>query len=159
MITAKNYASELCQSPMFVHYDRQKMVWRIGELADQDDHDSVASSELHFFANFDRSLVPPLPRRRRALKTATSIPNIPAASIPTIQAPSVLNVATASIPSASNNNNVTATNVTPDRPSVPKIPKPRNAWIIYRQEKHQAVLDQNPGMHTSKICRSSSPEV
>ena len=33
-----------------------------------------------------------------------------------------------------------------------KIPKPRNMWIIYRQEKHGVVLAKNPGMHTSSIC-------
>lgn len=42
-------------------------------------------------------------------------------------------------------------------PSTPdmagKIPKPRNMWIIYRQEKHNFVLEMNPGMHTSQICK------
>ncbi|KAH8802873.1 hypothetical protein F5884DRAFT_488224 [Xylogone sp. PMI_703] len=32
-----------------------------------------------------------------------------------------------------------------------RIPKPRNMWIIYRQDKHELVQAQNPGMHASKI--------
>ncbi|RFU34439.1 hypothetical protein B7463_g1889, partial [Scytalidium lignicola] len=32
-----------------------------------------------------------------------------------------------------------------------KIPKPRNMWIIYRQDKHISVQSQNPGMHASKL--------
>jgi hypothetical protein len=35
-----------------------------------------------------------------------------------------------------------------------KIPKPKNSWIIYRQEKHEQVVSENPGIHNSVICKS-----
>jgi hypothetical protein len=34
-----------------------------------------------------------------------------------------------------------------------RIPKPRNIWIMYRQDKHKSVSAENPGMHTSEICK------
>ncbi|TAQ90053.1 hypothetical protein B7494_g1591 [Chlorociboria aeruginascens] len=34
-----------------------------------------------------------------------------------------------------------------------KVPKPKNMWIIYRQHKHSQVLAENPGMHTSDISK------
>lgn len=37
-----------------------------------------------------------------------------------------------------------------------KIPKPRNIWIMYRQDKHKSVAANNPGMHTSEICKFNS---
>ena len=45
-----------------------------------------------------------------------------------------------------------AANFTSPPKKTEKIPKPRNSWIIYRQDKHSVVLAENPGMHTSKIC-------
>lgn len=38
-----------------------------------------------------------------------------------------------------------------------KIPKPRNMWIIYRQDKHASIQAENPGMHASKLCKASIP--
>jgi hypothetical protein len=34
-----------------------------------------------------------------------------------------------------------------------KIPKPRNSWIIYRQEKHHLIAAAYPKLHTSKLCK------
>jgi hypothetical protein len=34
-----------------------------------------------------------------------------------------------------------------------KVPKPSNSWILYRKSKHHLVVAQNPGMHTSEICK------
>ena len=34
-----------------------------------------------------------------------------------------------------------------------RISKPRNAWIIYRQEKHARVAAAHRGLHNSEICK------
>ena len=34
-----------------------------------------------------------------------------------------------------------------------KIKRPRNAFIIYRNEKHSAVVSENPGVHNNDICK------
>jgi hypothetical protein len=36
--------------------------------------------------------------------------------------------------------------------SVKKIPRPKNSFMIFRQEVHASVAAKNPGMQTSKIC-------
>jgi hypothetical protein len=34
-----------------------------------------------------------------------------------------------------------------------KIPRPPNAFIIYRKEHHAATLAKNPGVHNNTICK------
>ena len=33
-----------------------------------------------------------------------------------------------------------------------KVPRPPNAFIIYRKEWHPTVVAQNPGLHNNAIC-------
>lgn len=40
---------------------------------------------------------------------------------------------------------------------LPKVPKPANSWILYRQSKHAGVVAENPGMHNSEICKFMCP--
>jgi hypothetical protein len=37
------------------------------------------------------------------------------------------------------------------RPEV-KIPRPPNAYILYRKDKHNEVKAQNPNLHNNEIC-------
>jgi hypothetical protein len=37
-----------------------------------------------------------------------------------------------------------------------RIPRPPNAWIIYRKEHHSIVLAQNPGIRNNDICKCYS---
>jgi len=37
-----------------------------------------------------------------------------------------------------------------------KIPRPPNAYILYRRDHHNAVKEANPGMHNNDICKSAS---
>ena len=34
-----------------------------------------------------------------------------------------------------------------------KVPRPPNAFIIYRQEWHPKVVEQHPDMHNNDICK------
>jgi hypothetical protein len=34
-----------------------------------------------------------------------------------------------------------------------KVPRPRNSFLIYRQEHHPVTVRQNPGMHNNEICK------
>ena len=36
-----------------------------------------------------------------------------------------------------------------------KVPRPRNAFIIYRVNKHFDVLSTNPGLHNNQICKGT----
>lgn len=46
----------------------------------------------------------------------------------------------------------------PKRKHVPllqiKIPRPPNAYILYRKDKHNGVKAENPNLHNNKICKS-----
>jgi hypothetical protein len=35
-----------------------------------------------------------------------------------------------------------------------KIPRPPNAYILYRKDKHCAVKVENPNLHNNEICKS-----
>jgi hypothetical protein len=37
-----------------------------------------------------------------------------------------------------------------------KIPRPPNAWIMYRKHHHAACLEANVGISNNQICRSSN---
>lgn len=46
----------------------------------------------------------------------------------------------------------------PKRKHVPiriKIPRPPNAYILYRKDKHSVIKAENPGMHNNEICKPS----
>jgi hypothetical protein len=34
-----------------------------------------------------------------------------------------------------------------------KVPRPPNAFIIYRKEWHSTVVAENPGLHNNAICK------
>lgn len=34
-----------------------------------------------------------------------------------------------------------------------KIPRPPNAYILYRKERHNTVKDANPGITNNEICK------
>ncbi len=34
-----------------------------------------------------------------------------------------------------------------------KVPRPPNAFIIYRKDWHSTILAQNPGVHNNSICK------
>ena len=40
-----------------------------------------------------------------------------------------------------------------DKSAKSKIPRPPNAFIIYRKKHHGAIVAQNPGVHNNKICK------
>lgn len=33
-----------------------------------------------------------------------------------------------------------------------RIPRPRNSWILYRQEKSKAIVAENPGITAAEVC-------
>lgn len=35
-----------------------------------------------------------------------------------------------------------------------KIPRPPNAYILYRKDKHNEVKAENPHLHNNEICKS-----
>ena len=35
-----------------------------------------------------------------------------------------------------------------------KIPRPPNAYILYRKDHHRQIREQNPGLHNNEICKS-----
>ena len=40
-------------------------------------------------------------------------------------------------------------------PKKTKVPRPPNAFILYRQHHHPLIASENPGMHNTQICKSS----
>ena len=38
-----------------------------------------------------------------------------------------------------------------------KIPRPANAYILYRAEHHKLVKAKNPGLHNNAICETLFP--
>lgn len=42
--------------------------------------------------------------------------------------------------------------------AAPKVPRPPNAFIIYRKDWHSKVVAQNPGLHNNAICKSYAPK-
>lgn len=38
------------------------------------------------------------------------------------------------------------------KPVTDKVPRPPNAFIIYRKEWHPKIVEQNPTLHNNKIC-------
>lgn len=38
-----------------------------------------------------------------------------------------------------------------------KVPRPPNAFILYRKDWHPIVVAQNPGLHNNAICKHSEP--
>ena len=37
-------------------------------------------------------------------------------------------------------------------PKKAKVPRPPNAFILYRQHHHPLIAAENPGMHNTQIC-------
>lgn len=35
-----------------------------------------------------------------------------------------------------------------------KIPRPPNAYILYRKDHHREIRDRNPGLHNNEVCKS-----
>ena len=35
-----------------------------------------------------------------------------------------------------------------------KVPRPPNAFIIYRKEWHSRIVEENPGLHNNQVCKS-----
>jgi HMG (high mobility group) box len=46
-----------------------------------------------------------------------------------------------------------------DKEKQAKIPRPPNAFILYRQAYHPLVKAENPEIHNNDICKSSSPKI
>lgn len=42
--------------------------------------------------------------------------------------------------------------VSPFKPKETKIPRPPNAYILYRKERHAMVKETNPGITNNEIC-------
>lgn len=40
-------------------------------------------------------------------------------------------------------------------PPLIKIPRPPNAYILYRKDKHNEVKAENPNLHNNEICKVS----
>ncbi len=38
-------------------------------------------------------------------------------------------------------------------PQLIKVPRPPNAYILYRKDKHKLVKDENPHLHNNEICK------
>ena len=38
-----------------------------------------------------------------------------------------------------------------------KIPRPANAWIMYRKHHHASFVTANPGVHNNQICNVPAP--
>lgn len=44
-----------------------------------------------------------------------------------------------------------------DKEKLDKIPRPPNAFILYRQHYHPIIKAQNPQLHNNDICKFSAP--
>jgi len=123
--SAKFLLSNTCDSArigtnVFVHFDINRLVYRIGQVGDQQDLNDTVGLSMLYCAQY----IPP---------TFTSV------------SPQAQNISAPPV-------------------NAEKIPKPRNKWILYRQSKHQEIVEKYPGMHTSEICKFcfynlSSPEL
>ena len=125
-------SSMLLETDVFIHFDVGKMAYRVGQVFD--DHDRDAVTKLVFVLSADYV------QDDKGNPTLTSF----ALSSLLLENNGDLEI----------NLMASRSNLGSSEVKVEKIPKPRNMWIIYRQEKHAAVLADNPGMHTSKICKN-----
>jgi hypothetical protein len=116
----------------------QTQVTRIGQVKDQDD----------FFAT------QPLLCIYCAVPNSTRITNRPMTPPPSVT-PKLTVDSLAISHSAITEGNIppSAVDATLATPKAKKVPKPANSWILYRKSKHHSVVAQNPGMHTSEICK------
>jgi hypothetical protein len=46
-----------------------------------------------------------------------------------------------------------ATNSAAQKKAKQKVPRPPNAFIIYRKDWHSTVVGANPGVHNNAICK------
>ena len=42
--------------------------------------------------------------------------------------------------------------LSPSKTATSKVPRPPNAFIIYRKEWHSRIVKENPALHNNKIC-------
>jgi hypothetical protein len=68
------------------------------------------------------------------------------AHAPRAQAPAHISAAGVAIPQARSSS---------QQAGGKKIPRPSNAWIMYRKHFHTAFVNANPGIHNTQICKSS----
>ena len=64
-------------------------------------------------------------------------------------------VDTAAIVASAMGRNSTEKPPTPEPKRAPKIPRPPNSFILYRQHYHPLIKESNPGIHNNEICKSS----
>ena len=115
------YSSILLETDVYIHFDVEKLAYRVGQMLDDLDHQIM--SGLIFIHKAEYTLAPSS-GDNHDIKINSSASQNDFASL---------------------------------KQKTQKIPKPRNQWIIYRQEKHSIVSAENPGMHTSTICRYIVP--
>jgi hypothetical protein len=127
-----NHPSTLLETDVYVHFDVEKLAYRVGQILDDLDRQTV--SGLVFVHKAD----------------CTQVDN--GNPIQFSLAPPSGNNHDVKMKSAASRSDLVSS-----EQKAQKIPKPRNKWIIYRQEKHSIVLEKNPGMHTSLICRYIVP--
>nr|AFQ90563.1 MAT1-1-3 [Hymenoscyphus fraxineus] len=136
---ANNIASILLHEEIYVHYDTEAKHYRLGPIKDQYDFATTSGSLMVYYKEKC-----PL----QAAMPITTMPIINPTSVSVIQR-EVLR----SLPTVPNNASHDASDETASATGkAVKIPKPANAWILYRQSKHRMVADENPGAHTSDIC-------
>lgn len=117
------------ETDVYIHFDTEKLAYRIGQIFDDTDRQATLSLVFVYEVEFSK------------LYNPTSFITSPALTSPGKHHDFDVNsVAAQGDPALSEQ-------------KAGKIPKPRNMWIIYRQEKHKTVLAENPGMHTSSICK------
>jgi hypothetical protein len=168
-ISANKYGSQHLHLDVYIHYDNGASTYRIGPIVDQQDR-NITTTQIFISRENSNGTVQSIGQDdiqnlqnalQNALQQSTNAVLGPAVPVPTVSASQ-----TQLARPANNQPSIPTPPIYHTRPvspgpagrrrvihkMVPKIPKPRNSWIIYRQLKHKLVLAANPGMHTSDIC-------
>ena len=155
---------------IWVHYNKNEFTntYRVGQVVDLQDCVDILGGILIHRADVPFTFQPVLPYNQlpvltaqgsqqiQAMLVANGLPwnytgNIPpstVAPLPITQSAQAPAPTSAPAPAPASTQLARVSSRT-----VPKIPKPRNSWIIYRQSKHGLVARENPEMHTSQICK------
>jgi hypothetical protein len=144
---------------IWVHYNAKRSSHRLGEVVDIEDcqylHGAVfvhRESAQQLGGPFLQLNQLPVLSPQMSQQFAALYPPQVAPGTSAIQMPAALSTALASAAPAPASSQTAAPRAATSLPTGEKIPKPRNSWIIYRQEKHHLIASEHPDLHTSKIC-------
>lgn len=131
------------QTDAYVHYSANLKMFRIGQVIGPNDLNDVLSCTLGYAALHSPGMFTVQPHFSvvaynasiAAVHALFTAPHAPAAALSSPQ----------SSPNRATRRQLQKT---------ARIAKPRNAWILYRQDKHVEAREDYPGMPTSHLCKS-----